>query len=419
MFFKLLKVPEIRNKILFSLFVILVFRLLAHIPVPGIDQEAVKAFFSQSEIFGFFDIFSGGGFQNFSIVALGLGPYINASIIIQLLTTILPSFEELSKEGESGREVLNNYTRLLTIPLALFNAYGLYIILRNQQVIGALSTGELMVSILTLVGGTMALMWIGELVTEYGVGQGISLLIFAGIVAALPQSLIQFGVSMKTLEFFVIALLIVLAVVILLMVVAVNEGTRNIPIEYGKRLATGVPTQNYLPLKINQTGMIPIIFAVALISLPAFLGPLFNSMQSSFFNQIGQFLTTYYVPTSWLYIITYFLLVFGFTYFYTFFQFDPKKIADNIKQSGGFIAGIRPGKNTESYLRGILVKLTLFGAIFLGVVAVVPNVIEKQFGIQSSFILGGSSLLIVVSVVLETMRQIQSMAVSRNYDKFL
>jgi len=419
MFLKLLKVREIRNKILFSLFVVIIFRFFAHIPVPGIDQEAVRAFFSQSAIFGFFDIFSGGGFQNFSIVALGLGPYINASIIVQLLTTIVPSFEELSKEGESGREILNNYTRLLTIPLALFNAYGLYVILRNQDVIRALSTGELMVSILTLVAGTMALMWIGELVTEYGVGQGISLLIFAGIVAALPQGVAQFSVSMQSLDFFVIALLIVLAAVILLLVVAVNEGTRNIPIEYGKRLATGVPTQNYLPLKINQTGMIPIIFAVALISLPSFLGPLFNSTQVAFLNSIGQFLTTYYVPTSWLYIATYFLLVFSFTYFYTFFQFDPKKISDNIKQSGGFIAGIRPGKNTEAYLKNILIKLTLFGAVFLGVVAVIPNVIEKQFGVQSSFVLGGSSLLIVVSVVLETMRQIQSMAVSRNYDKFL
>lgn len=419
MFSKLLKVPEIRNKILFSLFVILVFRLMAHIPVPGIDQQAVKAFFSQSAIFGFFDIFSGGGFQNFSIVALGLGPYINASIIIQLLTTILPNFEELSKEGESGREILNNYTRLLTIPIALFNAYGLYVILRNQQVISALTTFDLVILILTMVAGTMALMWIGELVTEYGVGQGISLLIFAGIVAALPQSLVQFGVSVRSLDIFTVAVLIALALAILALVVAVNEGTRNIPIEYGKRLATGIPTQNYLPLKINQTGMIPIIFAVALISVPSFLGPLFNSMQSGFFNNIGQFLTTYYVPTSWFYIGTYFFLVFGFTYFYTFFQFDPKKIADNVKQSGGFISGIRPGKNTESYLRGILVKLTFFGALFLAVVAVIPNVVQKQIGIDASFILGGSSLLIVVSVVLETMRQIQAMAVSRNYDKFL
>jgi preprotein translocase subunit SecY len=392
---------------------------MAHIPVPGIDQNAVKAFFSQSAIFGFFDIFSGGGFQNFSIVALGLGPYINASIIVQLLTTILPNFEELSKEGESGREILNNYTRLLTIPLALFNAYGLYVILRNQQVIEALSTPGLIILILTMLAGTMALMWIGELVTEYGVGQGISLLIFAGIVSALPQSLVQFSISMKSLDIFTIVILVLLALAILALVIAVNEGTRNIPIEYGKRLATGIPTQNYLPLKINQTGMIPIIFAVALISVPSFLGPLFNSMQSGFFNNIGQFLTTYYVPTSWLYIGTYFLLVFGFTYFYTFFQFDPKKIADNVKQSGGFISGIRPGKNTESYLRGILVKLTLFGALFLATVAVIPNVVQKQIGVDASFILGGSSLLIVVSVVLETMRQIQAMAVSRNYDKFL
>lgn len=419
MFVKYLKIPEIRKKILFSLFVILVFRFLAHIPVPGVETEAIKAFFSQSAIFGIFDIFSGGGFQNFSVVAMGLSPYINASIIIQLFTTLIPSLEELSKEGENGREILNNYTRLLTLPLALFNSYGLYVILQSQKIIAPLSTLNLMVLILTLTAGTMALMWIGELVTEYGVGQGISLLIFAGIVSALPQGVVQFLSTVRTLDIFTVAGIIFVGVGVLYLVTMVNEGTRNIPIEYGRRSGTGIPSESYLPIKINQTGMIPIIFAVAVASIPSFLGPLLNTSSISVLNQLGSFLSVNFVNSSWVYIIVYFFLVFGFTYFYTFFQFDPVKIADDVKKRGGFVSGVRPGKNTESYLRNILVKLTFFGALFLGLIAVMPDVVQKQFGISSSYILGGASLLIVVSVVLETLRQIKALAVSRNYDKYL
>jgi preprotein translocase subunit SecY len=419
MFTKYLKVPEIRRRILFSLFVILVFRLLAHIPVPGVQQEAIKAFFSKSEIFSIFNMFSGGGFQNFSIVALGLSPYINASIIIQLFTTLVPSLEELSKEGEQGREILNNYTRLLTLPLALFNAYGLYIILRNQNVIDPLATTNLIVLILTLTAGTMILMWVGDLVTEYGIGQGISLLIFAGIVSALPRGLIQFLSTAGTMDPLTIAVIVLVGLALLVLVTVVNEGTRNIPIEYGRRSGTGIPSESYLPIKINQTGMIPIIFAVAIASIPSFIGPLLNASDVSILNQAGSVLTTYFAPTSWVYIIMYFLLVFGFTYFYTFFQFDPVKIADDVKKRGGFVSGVRPGKNTESYLRGIIVKLTFFGALFLGSVAILPSVLQKQFGISQSFVIGGASLLIVVSVVLEIIRQVQSLSVSRSYDKYL
>jgi preprotein translocase subunit SecY len=244
-------------------------------------------------------------------------------------------------------------------------------------------------------------------------------LIFAGIVSALPQGLVQFYSTMGTMDPITVVAIVAVGLALLVLVTVVNEGTRNIPIEYGRRSGTGIPSESYLPIKINQTGMIPIIFAVAIASIPSFLGPLLNASDVSFLNQIGNVLTTYFAQTSWLYIGMYFLLVFGFTYFYTFFQFDPVKIADDVKKRGGFISGVRPGKNTETYLRGIIVKLTFFGALFLGSVAILPSLLQKQFGISESFVIGGSSLLIVVSVVLEIIRQVQSLSVSRSYDKYL
>jgi preprotein translocase subunit SecY len=415
---KILKNEELRNKILFSFLAIIIFRILAHIPVPGVDISAVRAFLGSSAIFGLFDLFSGGGFQNFSIVTLGLGPYINASIILQLFTKMIPSLEELSKEGESGREKINMYTKLLTVPLSMIQGYGVYFLLSKQQVIGTLGPLALAVLILSFVSGSMLMVWLGDLVTEYGVGQGISLLIFVGIVSRLPSGVVSFVSLADQRSLIELLLFLALAVFVIMAIVLVNEGTRNIPIEYGRRGVRSQRVSNFLPIKINQAGVIPIIFAVSLVLVPSLIsGPLLAT-NSPFLVKIGSFLSRNFAQTTILYNVFYFLLVFGFTFFYTFMQFDPEKIADDIKKRGGFIPGIRPGRSTASYLRDITLKLTLGGAIFLGVIAILPFFIRNATGL-TNLAIGGTGILIVVSVVLDTIRQVESMMVTRNYQSFL
>jgi len=414
----ILKNEELRKKILFSLLVIVVFRILAHVPVPGVDLAAVRAYLGSNAIFGMFDLFSGGGFQNFSIVTLGLGPYINASIILQLFTKMIPALEELSKEGETGREKINMYTKYLTVPLALVQAYGVYFLLSRQTVMGALGTTELTVLLFTLVGGSMIMIWLGDLVTEYGVGQGISLLIFVGIVSSLPTDALGLVSFVEKYNIIYLLILLALSGLVIMGIVLVNEGMRNIPIEYGRR---GVRTQkvsNFLPVKINQAGVIPIIFAVSLVLVPSLISGPLQAASVPGLQDLGFFLARNFNSNSIMYNVLYFMLVFGFTFFYTFMQFDPVKIADDIKKRGGFIPGIRPGLATASYLKSITIRLTLVGAIFLGVIAILPYITQSFTGIQQLAI-GGTGILIVVSVVLETIRQVESMMVTRNYQSFL
>lgn len=420
--FRIFKLPELRKRIIFSLFVVLIFRWLAHIPVPGVDTHAIRAYLSSNPLLGIFDYFSGGGFQNFSIVTLGLSPYINASIITQLMTVMIPKLEELSKEGESGREQINQYTRYLSFPLSIFQAYGVYFLLSRQGIIGALGSFDLIVLVLTLTGGGMLLVWIGDLVTEYGVGNGISLLIFVGIISRLPSSAVSFATTfdpsnitqlVQTAFFLLVALIVIMGVVL------VNEGTRNIQIEYGRRGTGGQRVANYLPIKINQAGVIPVIFAVSVVLVPSLIAGPLQTASNEALRGIGTWLAVNFASQSALYNLVYFLLVFGFTYFYTAVQFDPKKISDDIKRRGGFIPGIRPGKATTEYLGKVITRLTTSGALFLGIIAVLPFIVRSTFGLSGGFAVGGTGLLIVVSVVLETMRQIESMMVTRNYDSFL
>ncbi|MFZ5424704.1 MAG: preprotein translocase subunit SecY [Patescibacteria group bacterium] len=417
---KIFRIPELRNRILFTLFIILVFRFLAHIPVPGVDIEAVRSYLSGSQIFGLFDLFSGGGFQNFSIVTLGVGPYINASIAFQLLTLMIPQLEELSKEGEYGREKISQYTRMATVPLALLQSYGVYFLLRSQNVISSLASFDLIVLILTLTSGTLFLMWIGEQVTEYGIGNGISLLIFVGIITRLPSSALQLFTNssgeqiLTTLAFLGFSALVVYAIVL------VNEGVRNIPLEYGRRSFSGPRSSggNYLPIKINQAGVIPIIFAISIVLIPSFVsGPLLAA-NSQLLQSIGDFLARNFQSTSMGYNLLYFVLVFAFTFFYTFLQFNPEKVADDIRKRGGFIPGVRPGKSTHEYIKNVVLRLTLVGALFLGIVAVLPFIVQSITGLQT-FAIGGTGILIVVSVVLETVRQVEALLVTRNYESFL
>lgn len=414
----ILKFPELRRKILFTLFIIVIFRFLAHIPVPGVNTEAIKSFIESNALLGLFDIFSGGGFQNFSIVTLGLGPYINASIILQLFTLMIPSLEELSKEGEFGREKINTYTRLLTVPLSLLQAYGMYFLLSKQGVINSLGLMDLILLVITLTAGTMLLMWIGELVTEYGIGNGISLLIFVGIISRLPASLVQFVSTVNGENIFDTVIYAVIALLIIAAVVMVNEGTRNIPIEYGRLGQKSQKVTNFLPIKVNQAGVIPIIFAVSVVMIPSLLSGPFQSASNGTLQSIGRFLAVNFAADTWSYNIFYFFLVFGFTYFYTSIQFNPEKIADDVKKRGGFVPGIRPGLATTRYLNAVITRITLVGGIFLGLIAILPFLLQTFAGIQN-FAVGGTGLLIVVSVVLETIRQAESLMVTRSYQKFL
>ncbi len=415
---KIFKNVEIRNKILFTLFVVVLFRILAHIPVPGVDTQTIRAFLEQSQVLGLFDLFSGGAFRNFSIVTLGVGPYINSQIIFQLLTMVVPSIEELSKEGEYGREKLNMYTKLLTLPLALLQAYGMYFLLSRQDVLAFQDFLTILVMLLTLVGGTMLLTWIGDLVTEYGIGNGISVLIFIGIISRLPSSAIQLYFTAVFGDFIFALLFLILSLIVLIGVVLVNEGTRNVAIEYGRRGTTSSKVTNYLPIKVNQAGVIPIIFAVSLVSVPSLLAGPFQASGNALIQSVGDFLFLNFHHESLPYNLFYFFLVFGFTFFYTSVQFDPEKIADDVKRRGGFIPGIRPGKSTKRFIQGIVTRLTFWGAIFLGFIAILPYIMQTIIGLPGLSV-GGTGLLIAVSVVLETVRQLDSLRATRDYSSYL
>ncbi|KKS59499.1 MAG: Protein translocase subunit SecY [candidate division WWE3 bacterium GW2011_GWF2_42_42] len=404
---KLFRYPEVRKKIIFTLAIIVI-----------VDVATIRSFLSGNALFGMFDLFSGGGFQNFSIVTLGLGPYINASIIMQLLTVMVPSLEEMAKEGEYGRERINLYTKYLSVPMTIIQAYGIYFLLNKQGAIPVLSSIDLLVLMVTMSAGATFLVWLGDLVTERGVGNGVSLLIFVGIISRFPQQIYSYIATLTADTVFNALLFGVLAVVIVASVVLVNEGTRNLVIEYGRTGGRSQKVTNYLPLKINQAGVIPIIFAVSVVMVPSLLaGPLSGSA-NPVMHGIGRYLANNFSQTDAAYNILYFLLVVAFTFFYTGIQFNPQKIADDVKKRGGFIPGIRPGMGTARYLKSVVNRITLAGAVFLGLIAILPFFFQ-QSGSVTAMTVGGTSLLIVVSVVLETIRQTESLMVTRSYDKFL
>ncbi|MBI2010022.1 MAG: preprotein translocase subunit SecY [Candidatus Chisholmbacteria bacterium] len=415
------KVKELKDKLLFTALILVVFRFIAHIPTPGVDSTQLQALFSQNQFLGLLDIFSGGTLANFSILALGLTPYINASIIMQLLTMVFPKLEELSKEGESGREQINQYTRFLTVPLSIIQSFGMVALLRSQGIITGLSFLELIAIIITMATGTLFVMWLGELISEYGIGNGISMLIFAGIVGQLPVSLFQTASLTQAENITNMLVFFALSLVVIAAVVVVNEGTRQVKIQYarritGRRFAGGQTT--HLPLRVNQAGVIPIIFAVSLVLLPSLVGRFLATVPEPRIANAATTATLWFTPGSLIYNLTYFVLVIGFTYFYTAVVFNPEKIADEIKKYGGFIPGIRPGKPTAGYLSHILSRITLAGALFLGLIAILPSLAQQFTNIQTLTI-GGTGILIVVSVVLETTKQLESMLVMRNYDAFL
>lgn len=415
------KTPDLRRKILFTVFIIFVFRFFAHVPIPGVDSSALKRLFSESQLLGLLDIFSGGTLANFSVMALGLNPYINASIIFQLLTMAIPKLEQLSKEGEYGRRKINQYTRFLTVPLAALQAIGMYALLRNQQIINILSPWTLLAMILTMTAGTIFLMWLGELISENGIGNGISLLIFAGIVGRLPIVFGQTAATATGENFLNLIVFLGMALALISSIIFVNEATRRVTVQYAKRIRGGRMyggEATHLPLRLNQAGVIPIIFAVSLILLPPMVGQYLTTVPNKIVAEVASFVANAFDPSGFIYNLVYFLLVIGFTYFYTAVIFNPQKISQEIQKHGGFIPGIRPGSPTAAYLNYILTRITLVGATFLGLIAILPSFTRQITGV-TIMMLGGTGILIVVSVVLETAKQMEAMMVMRSYDGFL
>ncbi len=412
-YWQALKTPLLRKKILFTLGILIFFRLIAHVPVPGVNLKLLQQFFAQNQILSLINIFSGGTLANFSIAALGLGPYINASVMMQLLALVIPQLAELQKEGEYGRAKINQYTRIATIPIALIQAFSMYGILRSQQIITTFSILPLIGLLFSMLAGTMVMIFLGELINLFGVGNGISMIIFGGIIANLPVSFYQtFAITDLSNSQNVMNLIIYLglALAIVLGIVFVEEAVLRIPIHYAKR---GQST--FLPIKVDTAGVMPIIFAVSLATIPSLIGQ-FISRYPGAVGIVGSFLTKNFRSDSYIYMIFYFLMVIGFTFFYTSVVFKPKDIAEELRKSGAFIPGIRPGISTENRLRYLTTRVIAIGAVFLGIIAVTPSILQKATGI-TTLTIGGTSILIMVSVLIELTRKIENVIQSYNYDK--
>lgn len=412
------KARDLRNNILFVLGMLVIFRLAAHIPVPGVNAVALKSLFASNQILGMMNLFSGGGMETFSIVMMGVAPYITSSIIFQLLGMIVPKVEEMQKE-ESGRQKINMWTRWLTVPLAAMQAYGMITLLRNSSagIMGEVSPFDFGVVIITITAGTIFLMWIGELITEKKVGNGISLLIFAGIVAGLLQTVQQLILTFDQTQLFMLMGFVAIAIVTIVGVVIINEGQRNIPVQYARQIRgnrTFGGTSTHLPLRVNMAGVIPIIFAISVVLFPSMIAQFLVHAKSAWIANAAAG-TIDLFNNQLFYGVSYFVLVFAFTYFYTEVIFHPSQIAENLQKQGGFIPGIRPGKTTSDYLANTTHKIILVGALFLGLIAVLPLLMKYFTGVQS-FSIGGTSLLIVVSVVIETVKQIEAQLTMREYD---
>jgi len=414
------RAPDVRRKLLFTGLILIIFRIFAHIPVAGVNLEQLKALFAQNQFLGLLDIFSGGTLANFSVMALGLNPYINASIIMQLGTLVFPKLEALQKEGESGRKKINQYTRYLTVPLAGVQAVGMFALLKSQGIISLIGPLEIASFIMTMIAGTMLLVWLGELITEKGVGNGISILIFAGIVGRLPVLVGQTATTASSQNLFTILGFALMSLVVIASIVIVNEATRKVVVNYARRVRGNKMYGNqstYLPLRLNQAGVIPIIFAVSIMLLPSLFTNYLTAASNPAIRDVAAQLTILFNPNGFFYNGLYFVLVVAFAFFYTAVVFNPKKIADEIQKYGGFIPGVRPGAPTAKYLNYILVRITCTGAIFLGLIAILPSIGLAITNIQT-FALGGTSILIVVSVVLETIKSIEAQLVMRNYEGY-
>ena len=416
--------PDLRRKFLVVLGLLVVSRFIASIPLPGVDRANLQALLTSNPSFSLLNVFTGGGLLNFSIALMGVGPFITSSIIFQLLTMVIPSLEALNKEGEFGRRKINQYTRMATIPLALIQGFGTLTYLKNANIVSQWSTFNLIFMLTIATGGTLLLMWIGELISEQGIGNGLSILITSGIVATFPSQLQKsyqlYAAGISSQQLFQIIGFVVLGAVALGLIIFMNEGQRNIPVSYAKRVRGnrtygGVDTN--LPIKVNAAGVVPIIFAVSMVLFPTIISQFLRQAQSAKVRHVGDVVYSFFSNQNH-YAAVYFILVIAFTYFYTFIIFQPQQMAENLQKQGGFIPGIRPGQETERYLYMVIQRLTFAGAIFLAVIAVLP-ILAQQFTKVKTLSLGGTSLLIVVAVVLEVMRQVRAQMITRTYETYV
>jgi preprotein translocase subunit SecY len=419
--------PDLRGKLLFTLFILVIFRFVAQVPTPGVDQEALDKVFENNQLFGMLDLFSGGAMRNLSVLAMGVYPYITATIVMQLLTPVIPQLMNLSKEGEAGRNKINMYTHWLAVPLAALQGYGQVIMLQREGVFGegSIAPLQMVAVILSMVAGTMFLVWMGELITERGIGNGVSIIIFGGIVAGMPNLVARGGLvwgddKWGILAFAVLALVTVLAIVIF------NEAARRIPVHYSKSVFRGrrmyrQSGSTHIPLKVNSAGMIPLIFAMSLVMLPGIIASYFPSSgsSSSAGSGVAHFLRWWAEGQyDWSYYLLYGLLVVGFTFFYTIVVFEQMNLAETLQKQGGFIPGVRPGPNTSTYLGQVMTRITWAGAIFLALVAVLPYIARKLTGVEV-VVLSSTALLIMVGVALDTMKQLEAQLLMRRYEGFL
>jgi preprotein translocase subunit SecY len=432
--FTAFRIPDLRRRILFVLGMLVIFRFMASIPLPGVNREGLQEFINNNALLGILNLFSGSSLQNFSIVALGVYPYITATIIMQLMTPIIPALNEMSNEGQGGRNKINQYTHWLTIPLALLQGYGQGTLFARQMgpdgrplienfgFYDTQSTISTITTLATMTAGTMLLVWIGELITEFGIGNGVSIIIFGGIVASLPGAVASL-VTGGSLGSNVVGsiLFLIIGLVTIVGIVLINEGQRRIPVHHAKRVRSGRMyggNTTFIPLKVNSAGMIPLIFAVSILVFPGLIAQFLSSSSNPTMRAIATELAVLLAPDTIQYNILYFLLVVAFTYFYTMVIFQQQKISENLQRQGAFIPGVRPGKNTDKYLMKVLNRITLIGALFLGTVAIMPFIASEITGVNS-LLLGATSLLIVVGVAIDTMRQLEAQLVMRNYEGFI
>ncbi len=417
---RIFKDKELRNKIIYVAVLLVIFRWLAQIPIPIVDHDKLSSFYQGNQIFGLYSVFTGGAMEKFSIVMLGVGPYITSSIIMQLLTMIFPSVKEMYQEsGEAGRQKFNQYTRYLTVPLGAMQSFAMITLLKNQGVIGNISNIDTIMAVTTITAGTILLMWMGELISEKKIGNGVSLLIFAGIVANLPMIA---GQTMKTINgnYVSVVVMIILAIIVVMGVIFVTEAQRNIPVSYARRVRGsktygGVST--FLPLRVNSAGMIPLIFAMSIMLFPGIIAAFFVNNPDSSIKNAAILISNTFQPGNLIYGVLYFLMVFLFTYFYTSIVFDPKNVAENLQKHGGFVPGIRPGTMTAEFLGKVTNRITFAGGLFLAIIAILPFLGQIIAPSVTTMTIGGASILIVVGVVLDSIRQIDSQLTMRDYDE--
>jgi preprotein translocase subunit SecY len=415
---QIFRIKELRNKVLIVLGLLIAFRLLAAVPIPGVHAAELQAFFGNNQLFGFLNLFSGGGLSRLSVAMLGVGPYITATIIMQLLTIIFPRMKEMYyEEGARGQAKFNQYARLISVPLSLLNAYGFLNLLISQNVLSRPDPIHFVMNVFAIAAGSMITLWIGELISEQKIGNGISLIILAGIVSKIPSTIQLLRASYTSALLLTYIGFLVVLLALILGVVYLNEGERKVPVTYARRVRGNKlygGASSYLPFKVNQAGMIPLIFAVSVLLFPQFLAQIISIFSVTWSLRLNTWVS-HFLANQWLYGVVYFTLVVVFTYFYTAVTFNPEELSKNLQKSGGFVPGIRPGEGTTSYFSTLINRLTLFGAVFLGFIAVLPIIIQRITGV-SVLTVSGTALLIVVAVALETMRQVNSQLAVREYD---